>query len=122
MVFLDRAAGQVSADDFDAVVIPGGRSPDKLRSDASVVALVRSFGAAGSVVAAVCHGPQLLIDAGLTRGRTITSWPSLRTDVENSGGKWIDKEVCVDGNLITSRTPSDLEVFSRAILDKLATA
>jgi protease I len=119
---VDAGADEVSARDFDALVIPGGYSPDHLRMDASVVELVKSFGETGRPIAAVCHGPQLLIEADLVKGRTLTSWPSVRKDLENAGALWVDSEVCVDGNIITSRKPDDLEAFSRAILERLSVA
>ena len=106
-VFLDHTANQVSANDFDAVFIPGGRSPDKLRNDTAVVTLVRNSDEAGSIIAAVCHGPQLLIEAGLTRGRTMTSWPSLRTDVAESHWPRTPKlPVSRPTSLVLSSTPT----------------
>jgi protease I len=118
-VTVDRAARDVSASDFDALVIPGGYSPDHLRTDADVVALVRDIFASGKPVAAICHGPQLLIEADAVSGRRLTSWPSVRKDLENAGARWEDHEVVVDGNLITSRKPEDLEAFTRAVLKAL---
>jgi protease I len=109
----------VSADDLDALVIPGGFSPDHLRTNADMVDLVRDMFDAMKPVAAVCHGPSLLIEADVVDGRTLTSWPSVRTDVINAGGNWIDRECVEDGNLITSRNPSDLPAFSAAILRQL---
>jgi protease I len=117
---VDQAATEVVADDFDALLIPGGYSPDRLRIDSDVVEFVRDFGKSGRLIAAVCHGPQLLIEADLVGGRKLTSWPSVRKDLENAGATWIDAEVCVDGNLITSRKPEDLNAFSQAILERLA--
>jgi len=96
-----------------------GHSPDHLRLDRDVVAFVCAFCASGKLVAAVCHGPQLLIEADAVSGRTLTSWPSVRKDLRNAGARWIDREVVEDGNLITSRKPEDLEAFSDAILRRL---
>ncbi len=104
---------------YDALVIPGGYSPDHLRTDETVVGLVRGIAAAGKPIAAVCHGPSLLIEADLVRGKTVTSWPSIRTDLKNAGASWVDQQVARDGGLITSRNPSDLEAFSQAILEAL---
>lgn len=118
-VALDRAARGLDPGDFDAVVIPGGYSPDHLRTDADVVRFVRRFHATGRPVAAVCHGPQLLIEAEVVRGRTLTSWPSVRTDLTNAGARWVDDAVVVDGNLITSRNPSDLDAFAGEIINHL---
>jgi protease I len=118
---VDRCAAETAPDDFDALVIPGGYSPDHLRLDRSVVDLVRHFMARGKLVAAICHGPQLLIEADAVRGRTLTSWPSVRTDLENAGARWVDREVVEDGNLITSRQPDDLEAFSAAVRRRLET-
>jgi protease I len=106
--------------DYDAMVIPGGYAPDKLRMDARVVDLVRRFFATGKPIAAVCHGPQLLIEADVVKGHKVTSWPSVRTDLVNAGATWIDHEVVEDEPLITSRNPSDLEAFSDALIRRLA--
>ena len=118
-VRVDVAAASADPREFDALVIPGGHSPDHLRLDAGVVSLVRRFSETGKTVAAVCHGPQLLIEADVVRGKTLTSWPSIRKDLENAGARWIDRQVVEDGNLITSRKPDDLEAFSAAILRRL---
>jgi len=99
--------------------IPGGHSPDRLRMDEELVDFVRRFGESGRPIAAICHGPQLLIEADLVRGRTLTSWPSIRKDLENAGASWVDREVVEDGELISSRQPQDAEAFSRAILRAL---
>src|SRR5262245_23559556 len=99
---VDRSAALTQAGEFDALVIPGGYPPDHLRLDRGVVDLVRRFTASGRPVAAVCHGPQLLIEADAVRGRTLTSWPSVRTGLENAGARWVDRQVVEDGNLITS--------------------
>lgn len=116
---IDKAVAEADPDDFDALVIPGGYSPDHLRTDADMVSFVRRFGESQRLIAAVCHGPQLLIEADLVQGRKMTSWPSVRKDLENAGVQWVDAEVCVDENFITSRKPDDLEAFSDAVLKKL---
>lgn len=121
-VKIDVAAVDRSAADYDALVIPGGYSPDHLRTDDAVVELVREFMEQGKLVAAVCHGPQLLIEADVVEGRTLTSWPSVRTDLENAGASWVDEVVCIDDNLVTSRKPADLDAFSEAILARLEDA
>lgn len=112
----DVAARDVSAGDFDAIVIPGGYSPDHLRTDIDMVRLVRTMFVAGKPVAAVCHGPWMLVEADAIDGKTVTSWPSLKTDLINAGARWVDREVVEDENVITSRNPGDLEAFSRALL------
>ena len=117
---IDRVAGDLEPSEFDALVIPGGYSPDHLRLDKDVVSFVREFHATGNPVAAICHGPQLLIEAGIVRGRKLTSWPSVHTDLVNAGAKWVDREVVADHNLITSRKPDDLEAFCDEILAHLA--
>ncbi len=114
-----HAAKDVSAKDYDALVIPGGYSPDKLRGNADAVRLTREMAERGKPVAAVCHAPWMLIEAGLAEDRTVTSWPTIKTDLINAGAHWEDREVVIDGNVITSRKPDDLEAFSRAILKML---
>jgi protease I len=109
----------VSADEFDAVVIPGGYSPDRLRTDPKLVGLTREAFIRGKPVAAVCHGPWMLAEADIADERTLTSWPSIRTDLINAGARWVDREVVEDGNLITSRKPEDLAAFTAAILRQL---
>jgi protease I len=104
---------------YDALVIPGGYSPDHLRTEDDVVDFVRDFVETGRPVAAICHGPQLLIEADAVDGKKLTSWPSVKTDLENAGASWVDQEVVVDGALVTSRNPDDLPAFTRAILEKL---
>lgn len=121
-VVIEASAVECDPGSFDAVVIPGGYSPDHLRIEAAVVQFLRGFGETGRPIAAVCHGPQLLIEADLVRGRTLTSWPSVRKDLINAGAAWVDRPVVEDANLITSRRPDDLEAFSDAILRQLATA
>ncbi|MFT3917649.1 MAG: type 1 glutamine amidotransferase domain-containing protein [Anaeromyxobacteraceae bacterium] len=115
----ERAASDVTGDELDALVIPGGYSPDHLRTSLDVVRVTRHVYQAGRPVAAVCHGPWLLVEAEAIDGRTVTSWPSLRTDLVNAGARWVDREVVEDGNVITSRNPGDLEAFSAAILRHL---
>jgi len=113
------AASDRDPDEFDALLIPGGYSPDHLRMDRDVVAFVLDFSATGKPIAAVCHGPQLLIEADLVRGKQVTSWPSVRRDLENAGAVWVDREVVIDDPLITSRKPDDLGAFSDALLSAL---
>jgi deglycase len=105
---------------FDLLLIPGGHSPDNLRMEEQVVDFVKRFLATGEPVAAICHGPQLLIEADAVRGMTLTSWPSIRKDLENAGAKWIDEPVVEDRWLITSRRPHDVDAFSAAVLGRLA--
>lgn len=117
---VDHTLEQVSIDDFDALVLPGGvHNPDTLRTNAAAVQFVADFVASGKPVAAICHGPWLLVESGSAANKTLTSWPSLKTDIENAGGTWVDCEVQQDGNLITSRNPDDLEAFSNAIIASL---
>lgn len=116
-VRVDLTLDDTEPDDFDALVLPGGvMNPDALRVQPKAVAFVKSFFDAGKPVAAICHGPWTVIESGAARGRLMTSWPSLRTDVENAGGHWSDAEVVVDGNLVTSRKPDDLPAFNREML------
>jgi protease I len=119
MVTSDFAAGAVRMKDFDALVIPGGHAPDKMRMRHAMVDLARDAMEAGKPVAAICHGPQLLISANALRGRTLTCWPSIAIDVKNAGGLYVDKPVVEDGNLITSRKPDDVPVFNEAIIRAL---
>ncbi len=116
---VEAAPDSVSPADFDALVIPGGYSPDKLRTDEGVVKFVKGFFGSDKPVAAICHAGSLLVEADVLEGRTVTSWPSVRTDMVNAGAEWVDEEVVVDGNLITSRKPDDLPAFCEAILDRL---
>jgi protease I len=116
---IETAVKDRSPDDYDALLIPGGYSPDHLRLDEHVVDFVRRFWASGKPVAAVCHGPQLLIEADVVKAHNVTSWPSVRTDLLNAGAHWVDAEVVVDGGLITSRKPEDLEAFSHALIERL---
>ena len=117
---VDRRVGDVAVADYDALVLPGGvANPDALRADETAVAFVRDFVDSGKPVAAICHAPWTLVEADRVQGKRITSWPSLQTDIRNGGGEWVDEEVVVDGNLITSRKPDDLPAFSKTLLDAL---
>ncbi len=118
-VTIERAVGDVRPDEFDAVVIPGGYSPDHLRTDIKMVNLTRETYLRGKPLAAVCHAPWMLVEADVADGHTVTSWPSIKTDLINAGARWVDRQVVEDGNLITSRNPGDLEAFSDAILRQL---
>lgn len=117
---IEKPVEEVSDWDYDALVIPGGYSPDRLRANIDAVRFTREMGLANKPVAAVCHAGWMLIEADLVDNRMVTSWPSIRTDLINAGARWLDREVVVDGNLITSRKPADLEAFSDAILHQLA--
>jgi protease I len=120
-VRVDQALEQTDAADYDALLLPGGViNPDKLRTQPAVLALVNAFNDAGKPVAAICHGPWTLINAGIAKGRKLTSWPSLRRDLENAGASWQDREVVRDGNLITSRKPGDIPAFTRSLIEALA--
>ena len=118
-VTTDVAIGQVSPDEFDGLVIPGGYSPDKIRTDEKMVELTRSIAGSGKPVAAICHAGWMLAEADVIKGKTVTSWPSIKTDLVNAGANWVDQEVVEDGNIITSRKPDDLEAFSKAFLVQL---
>jgi protease I len=120
VVKADIAAGAARIKDFDAVVIPGGHAPDKMRMRHAMVDLARDAMEAGKPVAAICHGPQVLISANVLRGRTLTCWPSIAIDVKNAGGRYVDKPVVEDGNLITSRKVDDVPVFAEAIIRALS--
>ena len=114
----DQAIEDVDSKDFDALLLPGGtKSPDKLRMEEQVVYTVKKFVDAGKPVAAICHGPWLLVEADVIRGRTVTGWPSIRTDLKNAGANVVDKEVVVDGNIVTSRMPEDIPAFTQAFID-----
>ena len=122
VVTADVAAGSIRVGDVDAVVIPGGFAPDKMRLRHAMVDLVRDCMAAGKPVAAICHGPSVLINANVLRGRTLTCWPSIAVDVKNAGGRYVDRPVVEDGNLITSRKVDDLQAFNDAIVRQLGAA
>jgi protease I len=117
---VDREVSRASVDDYDALVLPGGvANPDALRLDSGAVSFVKDFVASGKPVAAICHAPWVLVEADAVRGKRLASWPSLQTDIRNAGGEWVDEEVVVDGNLVTSRNPDDLPAFGKALLDAL---
>ncbi len=114
----DLTIDQVNADDFDALILPGGvRNPDQLRVHGNVIALIRGFAEQAKPIGAICHGPWLLVEADLVRGRTVTSWPSIRTDLRNAGGNVVDEKAVTDGNIVTSRNPDDVEPFTNALID-----
>lgn len=117
---VDRPLVDASAERYDALVLPGGvANPDHLRLDRDAIGFVGDFVRSGKLVAAICHAPWLLIEAGAVQGRTLTSWPSLRTDLRNAGAKWVDEEVHVDGNILTSRRPADLPRFCEKLIELL---
>jgi protease I len=117
MVKVDRTVEEASPDDYDALMIPGGvGNPDLLRGDENAVSFVRGFHEAGKPMAVICHGPWMLVETGIVRGKRVTSWPTLQTDIRNAGGEWVDEEVVVDGNVVTSRKPDDIPVFNREML------
>ena len=118
-VTADATADKVDAGQFDAIIVPGGYAPDKMRLHQPMIDLVRKANAAGKVIAAVCHGPQLLISAEVVKGRRVTSWPSVAVDLRNAGAIWVDQAVVRDGNIITSRKPADLPQFNEAIIEAL---
>jgi len=118
---VDKVVADASADDYDGVLIPGGvANGDFLRADADAVRFVADFASARKPIASICHGPWILVEAGIVEGRTITSWPSLRTDVRNAGGIWVDEEVHVDQGLVTSRKPDDIPAFSAKAIEEFA--
>ena len=119
----DLTIDEANPDDFDALILPGGvRNPDQLRLHGNVIALIRRFAEQGKPVAAICHGPWLLVEADLVHGRTATSWPSIRTDLRNAGAKVVDEAVVTDGNIVTSRKPDDVEAFTNAVIALLEDA
>ncbi|MCW2675175.1 MAG: pfpI [Modestobacter sp.] len=118
---VDRLVGAASVDDYDALLLPGGTvNPDKLRMEPPAVAFVRDFVSSGKPVAAICHGPWTLVEAGVASGRRLTSWPSLRTDLRNAGAEVVDEQVVTDGNITTSRSPDDLPAFCDRIVQEFA--
>jgi protease I len=118
-VAVDQTLADVDPRDFDALMIPGGlMNPDTLRSTEEALEFVRHFFREGKPVAAICHGPWVLIDAGVMRGRTVTSWPAIKTDIRNAGGNWVDEEVVVDNGLVTSRKPDDIPAFNQKMIEE----
>lgn len=118
---VDHGIGEVSSGDYAGLVLPGGvANPDNLRTHEKAVALIRSFFDEGKPVAAICHAPWTLIEADVVRDRTLTSWPSLQTDIRNAGGNWVDEEVVVDEGFVTSRNPDDLEAFCSKMVEEIA--
>jgi len=116
----DMTIDEANASDFDALVLPGGvRNPDHLRTHQNVIQLIRDFAGQGKPIAAICHGPWLLVEADLIRGRTVTGWPSIRTDLRNAGGRVVDEAAAVDGNIVTARNPDDVDPFTNALIDLL---
>ena len=116
---IDKKVTDVSADDYDGLVLPGGvANPDLLRGDENAVSFVRSFAEQAKPIGAICHGPWTLVEADVLKGRTLTSWPTLRTDIRNAGGNWVDEEVHVDEGLVTSRNPDDLPAFCDKIVEE----
>ena len=116
---VDKKVADVSADDYDALVLPGGvANPDFLRADEDAVAFVRAFAEQGKPIGSICHGPWTLVEAGVIKGRTLTSFPSIQTDIRNAGGNWVDEEVHVDEGLVTSRNPDDLPAFCDKIVEE----
>jgi protease I len=118
-VKVDTTADKVEASQFDAIIIPGGYAPDKMRLHQSMVDLVREAHAEGKMIAAICHGPQLLISADIVKGRRVTSWPSVAIDLKNAGAIWVNEPVVKDGNIITARKPADLPKFNKTIIEAL---
>ena len=120
-VKVDKTVEEVSVDDYDALLVPGGvGNPDQLRGDENAVAFVRGMVEAKKPVAVICHGPWVLVEAGVVRGRKLTSWPTLETDIRNAGGEWVDEEVVVDDGIITSRKPDDIPAFNDSMIEEFA--
>jgi protease I len=118
---VDKTLDQAKAQDYDALLLPGGViNPDHLRMEPKAVQFVKDFVATGKTVAAICHGPWMLVEAGVVKGKTMTSWPSIRTDLKNAGANVVDKEVAVDGQFITSRKPDDIPAFSKTLIEALS--
>jgi deglycase len=118
---VDRTVDQASSDDYDALVLPGGvGNPDTLRTDENAVQFVREFVEAGKPVAVICHGPWTLVEADVVRGRTLTSYPSIKSDIRNAGGNWVDQEVVVDNGIVSSRKPDDLPAFCKTFIEEFA--
>lgn len=120
---VDHTVADTDSDAYDGLVLPGGtKNPDRLRTDKGAVEFVRAFVDAGKPVGVICHGPWTLVEADAVRGRTLTSWPSLQTDLRNAGANWVDEEVVVDANLVSSRKPDDLPAFCAALVERMASA
>jgi protease I len=120
-VKVDRTVEEVSVDDYDALLIPGGvGNPDQLRGDENAVAFVRAFAEAGKPMAVICHGPWVLVEAGVVRGKKVTSWPTLQTDIRNAGGEWVDEQVVVTEGIVTSRKPDDIPAFNEKMIEEFA--
>jgi deglycase len=118
---VDKLVEEVEASDYDALMIPGGvGNPDQLRGDENMVAFVREFFEQGKPVAAICHAPWVLVEAGVVKGRKLTSWPTLQTDIRNAGGDWVDEQVVVDQGMVTSRKPDDIPAFSKKMIEEFA--
>ncbi|HEY3182317.1 MAG TPA: type 1 glutamine amidotransferase domain-containing protein [Gaiellaceae bacterium] len=118
---VDKTIDEADASDYDALMIPGGvGNPDQLRMDENVVSFVQEFFNSGKPIAAICHAPWVLVEAGIVRGRKLTSWPSLQTDIRNAGGNWVDQEVVVDQGLVTSRKPDDIPAFNKKMIEEFA--
>jgi protease I len=120
-VKVDKTVEEVAVADYDALFMPGGvGNPDQLRGDENAVNFVREFAASMKPIAAICHAPWVLVEAGVVRGRTLTSWPTLQTDIRNAGGNWVDKEVVVDDGIVTSRKPDDIPAFNKKMIEEFA--
>jgi len=120
-VKVDKTIENANPNDYDALILPGGvMNPDHLRMNPGAVNFVRQFVSSGKPIGAICHGPWMLLEAGAVSGKTITSWPSLKTDLKNAGANWVDQEVAMDGTFITSRKPDDIPAFTRAIIDAVS--
>ena len=120
-VRVDKTLDEAMPSDYDVLVLPGGViNPDHLRTEPKAISFVKEFAQSGKPVAAICHGPWTLVEAGVVKGKTMTSWPSLKTDLKNAGANWVDEQVVTDGNLITSRKPDDIPAFSRKIIETVA--
>ena len=119
-VKVDTTADMVKANDFDAIIVPGGYAPDKMRMHQPMIDLVKDAYARGKIIAGICHGPQLLISAGIVKGKTMTSWPSVAIDLQNAGARWVDEPLVRDGAVITARKPADIPQFNAAIIKALS--
>jgi protease I len=118
-VKVDKTVEEVSPDDYDALLVPGGvGNPDQLRGDENAVAFVRAMVEAKKPLAVICHGPWVLVEAGVVRGRRLTSWPTLQPDIRNAGGEWVDEEVVVDDGIVTSRKPDDIPAFNKKMIEE----